>query len=143
MLLVTIGAAAATESSVSHDVNIAIASVRMLEVQQNWETRSSTRDSGGNTVIHLVSRYGVTCNVPDSSIEAVLVSPLPGGVTVRLRMTTTVGTGTGWHNLATNGGTQLVQNPRGAEFNTVEVVVSVPADVDPGSVQLDLSFGIR
>jgi hypothetical protein len=136
------GAVSAAESSARHDIEISVGQVSMLDVHGNWSQRSMETDHTGLTTIVLTSSYGMTCNVPHTAIVASMVSSLPEGVVVRVRMFTTIGNGTGWRDLRGGSGVTVMTDPRGNEYNHVELMVVCAPDVDPRNVQLDISFSI-
>jgi hypothetical protein len=143
MLIGTAGVAYSASDSVAHEIEVGVGRVSMLEVQKDWQVRStSVRDDGAREV-HLATSYGVTCNVPDSTIQAHLASQLPTGVDVQVRMNSNVGTSEGWRDLSGDSPVVVARDPRGAEYGEVEVVVLVSGDAELASLNLDLSFSIQ
>ncbi len=142
MLVIVAGAASADSAAVSHGVSIEIAPVKMLEVHDNWETHSLSPTRSGGTVATATATYGVTCIVENTMIQATLGTPLPKGVVVKLRMQTTIGASLGWVQLGEGLAANLVFGARGAEYNVVELELTVPAGVAVNSVPINIAYTI-
>ena len=143
VLVSSAGAAGAMEASASHDIAIRVAPLAMLDVDNSWRLQSDTTDADGNRAITFVSTYGVTCNVPGSTIWGSLESSVPVGVRVRMQMVSRVGRSTGWHTFSGPSSVELVREPRGAEFSQVEVVVEMDSETSPESVNMEFAFRIE
>jgi hypothetical protein len=143
LLLGSVGFAAAAEDSVSHVVRIQILPVSMLDVDSEWHVQTQQENQNGGRTVELVANYGVSCNVPGSVIWADFSSSIPEGVRVAVRMESTVGTSTGWHDLSGCTSVELVRQPRGAEYNYVLVRVEMDEQVNPCSVQMGFAFRLE
>jgi hypothetical protein len=143
MLVGTAGTVSAMEASTSHQVDIRVERVSMLDVDREWRVQSDDTDADGNRTVTLASTYGVTCNVPGSTIRGGLASSVPAGVQVMVQMASGVGRSTGWHRLTGPSSVDLVHDPRGAEFNQVEVVVEIDGQANPESVNMEFAFNIE
>ncbi|MCK4514509.1 MAG: hypothetical protein KAU31_04580 [Spirochaetaceae bacterium] len=143
MLVVVVGVASADSASVSHGVRIEILPIKMLEVHDNWETHSLLPTHSGATLARATTTYGVTCIVENTMIRATLVTPLPEGVVVKLRMQTTIGISLGWVQLGQGTAVNLVSGARGAEYNAVEMELTAPAGVAVNSVPINIAYMIN
>ena len=143
MLVILAGLASADSASVSHGVRIEILPIKLLEVQDNWETHNISPTQSGGTLATATTTYGVTCIVENTMIQATLATPLPDGAVVKLRMQTTIGASLGWVRLGQGMTANLVSGARGAEYNVVEMELMVPAGVAVNSVPINISYMIN
>ena len=140
LLTIICAAAGADAASVSHEIGIVILPIKMLEVKSNWRTDSVSTTESGATLATATTTYGVTSTVENTMIQATLASPLPEGAVVKLRMRTGIGTSLGWVEL--NGGmlANLVSGARGAEYNVVEMEVTIPAGTPVNSAPIIIAY---
>ena len=142
LLILLSGMAVADSASTSMDIRIVIPPIKMLGVSGDWDVVGSVPAAGGGTLVSATGSYGVTCVPHDTTIWAQLEQSLPPGARVSVLMHSSVGVGLGWTELSSTYSASLVFNPKGAEFNTVEMRIAVPVGMDVSDLPIEIVYWI-
>ena len=138
LILLSGGSVFGESASVSHDITIVITPIMIIEVQDYEQATRTPLSDGNGTSTTFTSIYGVTCVAVHGSIQAMLVEPLPEGVTIQVRMKSDIGRSFGWVTLNTGISSILVMDIVGAEFNEIDIALRVPrgVEMDPEGVEI-------
>lgn len=129
-------------ASVSHEITLAITPIIIIEVHEYKDIAAVLSSDGNSTITTLTTDYGVTCLSVNASVQAMLVKPLPEGVTIQARMKSAIGRSLGWVTLVSGTSTNLVSDISGAEYNEIDIAMDVPNNVDIGPVNVEIVYSI-
>ena len=135
--------AGAETSSVSTQVTIVVAEVKLLKVIPEWKIDGYDQSERGRVTMRASTTYGVTCIGENVVIGAILIQPDVEGAIVTVHMRSTIGSSMGKTQLSSNCLLPLVMNVKGAEFNTIEMEVTFPAGISPCDYPIEISFLIN